>query len=263
MKNKTFNFLLFFFLGFIIVFFLILIIELFGYLNFTTTKNLNFSRIFWSIRLTITTATISSLIATFFAIPIGYLLSRYSFPLKNFISSLLYLPIIISPIALGAMLLIFFNTPIGTFFEKYFFRVVFEVPAIVFAQFVIIIGMCINLTKSVFDYINPEYENISKTLGATSFQTFFYITLPMAKKGIISAFLLTWARAMGEFGATVTLAGATTFKTETLPVAIYLSFASAEISTGITFILITLFIGMTILIILHSLNNKLFYDKNT
>jgi molybdate transport system permease protein len=154
--------------------------------------------------------------------------------------------------------LFFFNTPVGKFFETHLFRVVFEVPAIILAQFVVIIGLAISLVKIVFDYINPEYELIARTLGATQPQIFFHILLPIAKKGILSAFLLVWARAVGEFGASVTLAGATTMKTETLPVAIFLSFASSDIYNAIILTLISIFIGIALLcgIYIYAENRK-------
>ena len=205
MKNKIFKIFLWVFLISLGLFFLTLIFGLFYQLKITSVqKHLNGNEIFFAVKTTFLTATASSLVALIFAIPISYVLSRYNFPLKNLINSIFYLPIVISPIALGAMLLIFFNTPIGKFFETHFFRVVFEVPAIILAQFVVIIGLAISLVKIVFDYINPEYELIARTLGATQPQIFFHILLPIAKKGILSAFLLVWARAVGEFGASVT-----------------------------------------------------------
>ena len=259
MKNKIFKIFLWVFLISLVLFFLTLILGLFYQLKITSVqKNLNSNEILFAVKITFLTATASSLIALIFAIPISYVLSRYNFPLKNLVNSIFYLPIVISPIALGAMLLIFFNTPIGKFFETHLFRVVFEVPAIILAQFVVIIGLAISLVKIVFDYISPEYELIARTLGATQPQIFFRILLPMAKKGILSAFLLVWARAVGEFGASVTLAGATTMKTETLPVAIFLSFASADIYNAIILILISIFIGIALLcgIYLYAENRK-------
>ncbi|MFH0926333.1 MAG: ABC transporter permease subunit [bacterium] len=259
MKNKLFNIIIFSLVILTGLFFLILISALFQQLGNTALhKQLHYKEIFFAVKLTITTATISSLFAILFALPLAYALSRYNFPFKNIINSILYLPIVTSPIALGAILLIFFNTGIGKVIEKYLFNVVFEVTGIIFAQFVVIIGLAVSLLKSVFDYINPEYEEIARTLGANKMHTFFYNLLPSAKKGIISAYILTWARAVGEFGATVTLAGATPMKTETLPVAIFLSFASADIYNAVILILISIFISVTVVICLNFI-----YAKNT
>jgi molybdate transport system permease protein len=163
---------------------------------------------------------------------------------------------VLSPIALGALLLIFFNTVPGKLVERTLGAVVFEVRGIIAAQFIVIMGLAVSLVKSTFEGINPVYEGIARTLGATRFQTFRRVLLPMSRNGIAAAFLLTWARAVGEFGATVTLAGATPMKTETLPVAIFLSFAGADISRACVFILIAVGISLGVLFVLRKLNAR-------
>lgn len=254
MKDKIFLISFYSILIIIALFFIVLILSVITQLNTgSTIKDINNNELFFAIRLTIITATISSLFAILFSIPIAYLLARYNFIFKNLIDAILYLPIVISPIALGAMLLIFFNTPVGRFFENNFFRIVFEVPGIILSQFIVIIGLSISLVRAVFEYIDPVYEDIARTLGSTKFQAFRKIILPLGKKGLVSAFLLIWARAVGEFGATVTLAGATTMKTETLPVAIFLSFASADVYSACIFILISLIISLSILFFIRKL----------
>jgi molybdate transport system permease protein len=86
---------------------------------------------------------------------------------------------------------------------------------------------------------------VGRTLGCSKLAVFFKVTLPLARDGLIAAMILTWARALGEFGATVTLAGATKMKTETLPIAIFLSLATAEVEKAIAviFILIAIAVG--------------------
>ena len=131
---------------------------------------------------------------------------------------------------------------------------VFEVKGIILAQFFVVIGLSIRLLKSSFDGIDKEYENLARTLGLSKMQVFIKVVLPMAGKGLLATFLLVWARAIGEFGATVTLAGATTLKTETIPVAIYLSFESADISSALVFILILISVSLTILFFVRKAN---------
>ena len=259
MKNKFFNILFASVLIILVLFFILLIISLIFQLESTTSiRGINKKEIFFAIRLTLFTATISSILALIVSLPVAYILSRNEFPLKGLIDAFLYLPIVVSPVALGAMLLTFFNTPLGRFIENNLFRIVFEVPAIIFAQFVVIVGLSISLIKSVFEYIDPIYENTARTLGATKFMAFTKVLLPLSKNGIIAAFLLTWARAVGEFGATVMLAGATTMKTETLPVAVFLSFASADIHGASILILISLGISLCVLFFIRMLwvNNR-------
>jgi molybdate transport system permease protein len=254
MKDKLFIICFYSFLAVLTIFFIALILSIIPQLyGATPIRGISNKEILFAVKLTLFTATVSSAIAMLFSIPIGYMLARYNFIMKNIIDAILYLPLVISPIALGAMMLIFFNTPMGRFFENNLFRVVFEVPGIILAQFIVIVGLSISLSRAVFEYIDPVYEDIARTLGATKFYAFRKIILPIGGKGLISAFLLTWARAVGEFGATVTLAGATTMKTETLPVAIYLSFASADIYSVCILILISLSISLSILFFIRKL----------
>jgi molybdate transport system permease protein len=166
---------------------------------------------------------------------------------KSLVDTLMDLPVVLSPIALGAMLLIFFSTPLGKVLDGSLGPFVFEVKGIIVAQFFVIIGLSIRLLKNTFETVDVEYEHLARTLGYGRFRVFTRVVLPISKKSILAAFLLTWGRAIGEFGATVTLAGATTFKTETLPVAIFLNFESADVSSALAFILILVAVSMVIL----------------
>lgn len=212
----------------------------------------SFDRVWFAIKLSLITATISSVISILASVPVAYLFSRNSFFGKAFIDTLLDLPIVLSPIALGAMLLIFFNTAIGKQIEHHFGNVVFEVKGIIVAQFFVIVGLSIRLLRTTFDGIDPEYENLARTLGYSKWQTFQRVVIPMASRGLLGSFLLVWGRAIGEFGATVTLAGATTMKTETIPVAIYLSFESADITGALIYITILVTMSLAILFFVRS-----------
>jgi molybdate transport system permease protein len=204
--------------------------------------------ILFAARLSLITATASSLIALVVSIPVAYLFSRYSFPGKDLCDTLLDLPIVLSPIALGALLLIFFNTGLGERVEGWFGPFVFEVRGIVLAQFAVIVGLSLRLLKETFQSIDVEYENLARSLGYDQMQVFLRVVLPMARRGLLAAFLLTWGRAIGEFGATVTLAGATTMKTETIPVAIFLNFESVDIASAIVFITILIVMSFAVLL---------------
>jgi molybdate transport system permease protein len=213
-----------------------------------TLRAPHYSEILFAARLSLLTATLASLIALAVSVPVAYAFSRYTFPGKDVFDTLLDLPIVLSPIAIGALLLIFFNTGLGKRFEAWFGPFVFEVRGIVLAQFVVIVGLSLRLLKETFQNIDVEYENLARSLGYDQMQVFLRVVLPMARRGLLAAFLLIWGRAIGEFGATVTLAGATTMKTETIPVAIFLNFESVDISSAIVFI--TILIAMSFAILL-------------
>lgn len=203
--------------------------------------------IFFALKLSLSTATAASLLSLLVSLPVAYLLARFEFPGKALLDTLLDLPLVLSPIALGAMLLIFFNTAPGRALDARFGPFVFSARGIVLAQFCVVVGLSLRLLKNAFEGIDPEYENLARTLGCNRLQVFLRVVVPMARKGIFASALLTWGRAIGEFGATVTLAGATPFRTETIPVAISLSFGAADISSALVFILILVAVSLGIL----------------
>lgn len=257
MKNKFLVIFGFLILGLVLVSFWLGLAGLIYQLTVSSARRLfNLEEIIFATKLSLFSATVSACLSIFLAIPVGYVLSRYNFFGKKILEAILLLPMVISPIALGAVLLIFFNTPVGKLLEKITGPVVFEWRGIILAQLVIVFGLAVNLIKVVFDYTEKDYEDIARCLGANENQVFFKISLPLAKKGILTAGVLVWARALGEFGATVTLAGATTFKTETLPVAIFLSLASADVHQTVILILLSLALAGTILFFLKGLPGK-------
>ena len=207
----------------------------------------NAGEVAFAIKLSVLTATAASVAAMAVSVPVAYLLSRAEFPGKAFVDTLLDLPIVLSPIALGALLLIFFNTAPGRAIEGRFGPFVFEVKGIILAQFCVVVGLSIRLLKATFEQVDVEYENLARTLGCDSLRAFLKVVVPLARRGILASFLLVWGRAVGEFGATVTLAGAMTMKTETIPVAISLSFESADISNALVFILILIAVSFGVL----------------
>ena len=142
------------------------------------------------------------------------------------------------------MLLMFFaRNPLGSFINERVVKFVFEVPGIILAQFAVISILTLKMLKESFDGVPPRFERVARTLGYTELESFFYITLPAARRGVLGAALVSWARALGEFGATVALAGATRFKTETLPVAIYLNLVAGNLENVAALSIILLLIS--------------------
>jgi molybdate transport system permease protein len=198
----------------------------------------------FSIRLSVLTATLATLLAVLIAVPAAYALSRFDFPGKRVLDTFLEIPMIISPIALGAALLIFFNTPLGSLIQQKGIFFVFEIPGIILAQFATVAGLATRLMKAALDEISPRYEAVARSLGSSPWQAFYRVTLPLALRGLIGSAILSWAKAVGEFGATVTLAGAMPGKTETMPIAIFTALASAHIDKAIVLILLLAVLGL-------------------
>ncbi|MGQ9695102.1 MAG: ABC transporter permease [Thermodesulfobacteriota bacterium] len=212
--------------------------------------------ILFSIRLSLVAATMAMILAVIIALPSAYALSRLNFPGKKLIDTFLELPMIMSPIALGAALLIFFNTKAGNLIQEKGLLFVFEFPGIVLAQFATIAGLATRLMKTALDEISPRYEAVARSLGSSAWEAFLKITLPLASRGLLSAMILCWAKAVGEFGATVTLAGTMAFKTETMPIAIFMAMASGNISKTVILILILAGIGLSALYAVRLVERK-------
>ncbi len=204
-------------------------------------------RTLFSIRLSLYTASIATLFSVIIALPSAYALSRFDFKGRQMIDTILELPMIVSPAALGAMLLIFFNNPLGVWIQDNYAQFVFTAYGIVLAQFVTIVGVSTRLVKTAMDEIPHRYEDVARSLGTSPLKAFFTITLPLSKNGIVAAAVLTWAKALGEFGATITIAGSMAMKTETLPVAIFMRLSSADIEGTVVLILLLTSIGLAVL----------------
>ncbi len=204
-------------------------------------------RTLFSVRLSLMAATLATLLALFLAIPAAYALSRYRFWGKEAADTVLEFPIIVSPAALGAIILIFFNNPLGEWIQENVIYFVFGFAGIVLAQFVTVLGIAVRMLKAAFDAVPLELETVARTLGASPRYSFFTVTLPLARNGLIAAFILAWAKALGEFGATLMVAGSMAMRTETLPIAIYMRLSNADIERTVALIVVLVSIGLTAL----------------
>jgi len=213
-------------------------------------------RTLFSIKISLIAATIATLLSLFLALPSAYALSRFDFRGKHVIDTILELPMIVSPAALGAMLLIFFNNPLGAWIQDNFVQFVFTAYGIILAQFISTAGIAARLIKAAMDEIPARYEDVARSLGVSPFKAFLTITLPLCKKGIIAASVLTWAKAIGEFGATITVSGSMAMRTETLPIAIFMRLSTADIEGTVALILIIVAIGLTTLYGVRLLTKK-------
>ncbi len=197
-------------------------------------KNFISPEIQFAIRLSLMTSIASTFMCIIIAIPASYALARYQFRGKAIVNTLLDLPMALPPIVAGlGLLLIFGTTTAGTYLADMGLKFVFTPMGIVVAQFAVNISLMLRIVRSTFESINPRYEHVAQTLGCTPFQAFMRTTLPLSKNGVIAGSVITWSRAMGEFGAVLMLAGATRMRTETLPIALYLNISSGELDLAI------------------------------
>ncbi len=211
-------------------------------------RALSSKEVLFAIRLSLITATSAMVLSVIIGVPAAYALSRREFPGKAIVDTLLDLPVVLPPIAAGMALLALFKTSVGDVADWFGLKFVFEPEGIVVAQFTVVCALGIRVLKSGFDSLDPRYERVARTLGFSQWQTFRRIVLPMSGKAILAAAVITWARAMGEFGATVVLCGATSFKTEVLSIAIFLNLAVADIEAALAITLILMFISLVTLL---------------
>jgi molybdate transport system permease protein len=245
----------------IFIFYLGLILSLFYFVGGKGFwEALSHPNTLFSIRLSMIAATIATFFAVLIGLPSAYALSRFKFVGKGILDTFLEIPMIISPIALGAAFLVFFNTPLGELIQTKGIFFVFEVPGIILAQFATIAGLTTRLMKASLDEISPRYEAVARSLGSSPWQTFYRVTLPLSFRGLLASVILSWAKAFGEFGATVTLAGAMPGKTETMPIAIFTALASANINKAIVLILILVVFGLLILYSVRLTGKRYRYD---
>jgi molybdate transport system permease protein len=188
--------------------------------------------------LSFSTATVASVIGLTLAIPTGFALSRSRVPGLWLVEALLLIPVIMSPMALGVALLLVFRTGPGMWVEDNLVRFVFEVPGLVLAQLFVAYAFAVLVLRTTFAGISVRLEQVARFLGCTRWQAFRRVSLPLARNGIIAAFVLGWARALGDFGATCMVAGAVKGKTETMPVSIYLNMATAGVDRAVALSLV-------------------------
>jgi molybdate transport system permease protein len=201
-----------------------------------------------AILLSLFTATVAAAIGLIVAVPSAYFLARHRWWATHIIDGILDVPVILSPIALGTALLLFFRTQPGRWMETYLIEFVFEVPGIILAQFFLAFALSVRVLKTSFESVDVRLEQVARFLGCSPWRAFSKVTLPMARGGLIAAFILSWARAIGDFGASVTIAGAVQGKTETIPVSIYLNLASVRIEKAVALMIMIVALAAAVLI---------------
>jgi len=157
------------------------------------------------------------------AIAIGWLLARKEFPGKALLETIVSLPLVLPPVATGLLLLWLFgrHSPVGRALDAIGIEVIFTWKAVVLSMIVISFPLVSRSVRAGIEQVDRRYEDIAATLGAGSFRILRTITLPLASRGIAAGAVLGFSRALGEFGATIMVAGAIPGRTRTLAVGIY------------------------------------------
>jgi molybdate transport system permease protein len=167
---------------------------------------------------------LSTLVILPFGLALAWALARRDWPGKSVAETLVSLPLVMPPVATGLILLKLFGRrgPIGAFLhDQLNLDVIFTWRAVLLALSVMSLPLLVRSARVAFEEVNPRLEQIARTLGAGNWRVFFSITVPLAARGILAGMILAFARALGEFGATIMIAGNIPGKTSTLSLAIF------------------------------------------
>ncbi|MCX6931062.1 MAG: ABC transporter permease [Verrucomicrobia bacterium] len=234
------------------VYILLIVAMLVADLSFTTPHHLLRAlaspEIRYSIKLSLVSCTLTTLLALWVAIPTGYLMSRYRFPGKRLMDAILDIPIVLPPLVIGLSLLILFQTPPGRAIQR-FVPVTYAIPSVILAQFAVACAFAVRTMLVTFDQISPRCEQVALTLGCNRSQAFWLVALPESRRGVLTAATLAWARALGEFGPILIFSGATRLRTEVLPTTVFLELSTGNIEAAVAVSLIMIIAALAVLTI--------------
>lgn len=210
----------------------------------------------YAIWLTLFTSSVSAWLSILIAVPLGYLLSRYEFQGKRLLNAVLDIPIVLPPLVVGLSLLILFQTAPGKLFEQHLFRVTYAVPSVILAQVSVAAAFAVRVMQAAFNQMTPRTEQVALTLGCTRAQAFFRVVLPEARRALIAAFAIAWARSLGEFGPVLVFSGATRMKTEVLSTTVFLELSVGRLDAAVAVSLVMIVVAVAVLVVLQFLGKR-------
>jgi molybdate transport system permease protein len=172
----------------------------------------------------------------------GYAMARWRFPGRDLLDAVLTLPMVMPPTVLGYYLLILIGSrgPLGAWLlETFGIRLIFTWQGAVIAATVVAFPLVFKAARVAFETIEPQLEDAARSLGIGEIAIFFRVSLPLAWRGILAGLLLSFARALGEFGATLMVAGSIPGKTQTLSIAVYEAVQAGQVDTANFLVAIT------------------------
>ena len=233
--NKRLNYRLFFYIGLILLSgfaLILLILPTFILLIQSSASNiiegLDFNIVLEAIWLSLRTSAISMAIILITGTPLAYILTRWEFRGRQLLHTLVTLPIVMPPAVAGVALILTFgrNGFIGALLSQWGITLPFSEAAVVIAQVFVAMPFYIRTTQTGFASVSKEIEDAARVDGAEGLTLLRHITLPIARRGLVAGLVLAWARALGEFGATLLFAGNLQGRTQTMPLLIFTVFTT-------------------------------------
>jgi molybdate transport system permease protein len=223
------------------------------YLTPKGLEGFNSPEVRYAITLSLITSTLSALFSTLVGIPMGYVMARTSFRGKRLLDAVIDIPIVLPPLVIGLSLLILFQTWPGRMFQHHVFEVTYQRVSVVLAQFAVAAAFAVRAMKITFDQMTPRSEQVALTLGCTRAQAFFRVVLPEARRGVLAAFAIAWARSFGEFGPVLVFSGATRLKTEVLSTTVFLELSVGKLDAAVAVSLFMVVVALAVLLVLRFL----------
>lgn len=198
---------------------------------------------------------VSSVFAFFCGVLLARWMTRYTFRGQSLLDALILLPMVLPPTVMGFLLLLVFGKRnlIGKYlYDSFGIQIVFTPAAAVLSATVVALPLMYQSAKGAFLSVDSNLERAARTLGAPEWKLFWKVTIPLAWPGLLAGYLLSFARSLGEFGATLMLAGDIPGKTETIPLAIYAAVASGDYATAAFWVVIIVSLGFLMILWLNS-----------
>ncbi|MCB1210944.1 MAG: ABC transporter permease [Verrucomicrobiales bacterium] len=210
----------------------------------------------YATQLSIWTSTAAAALALLLAIPISYLLSRVDFRGRSLVDAALDIPIVLPPMVVGICLIIFFQSKIGRAIEQVI-PLTYQVGGVVLAQFTVAAAFAIRSMRGTFDQLSPRPEDVALTLGCSRFGALWRVALPSARRGMVAAFCIAWARSLGEFGPILVFAGSTRMKTEVLPTTVWLEMSVGNLESAVAVSMLMIALAVSVLIVVRVSGERL------
>ncbi len=223
-------------------------------------ENLSKPQVRQAIEISLKTTTIATGVTILFGTPIAYSLARRRLPLRRAVDTIIDLPIVLPPAVAGVALLITFGRQglIGSWLADLGLQLAFTQIAVVMAQTFVAAPFYIKAASIGFATVDIELEQAASMDGASTWQVFRHVTIPLAWAAVLSGSVMTWARALGEFGATILFAGNYLGRTQTMPLAIYIGF-ELDLDVALTLAAILVVLSFLVLFIVKGILQRELY----
>lgn len=210
-----------------------------------------------ALRLSVITSLSSLVLALLLGTPVAYLLARYRFRGAAVLDTLIDLPMVLPPTVAGVALLMAFGRRgvLGTWLDAVGVQIGFTTTAVILAQSFVSAPFYIRAARAGFQSVDQELERVAYTLGHSECSTFFRVTVPLALPALLGGAVMAWARALGEFGATIMFAGNLIGRTQTMPLAIYIAMES-DLAVALVLSAMLILVSFSVLFLVRSLLHR-------